>query len=192
MAHIRVAFVLALSLLTARIWAQSAERVEIYGGYSYASNEFTGGTLNNNGSLTRGGNVSANFKLNRLSQFVADYGGYYLPLPSYDCIQASSCSSSAHTLMFGPQLSFRSKVTPFVHSLFGVALAHQSSGALTNLESNHSFVMALGGGVDYGITRHFGVRGQADYLRTHFTNSDNQDPFHNNHVRISGGLLVRF
>jgi hypothetical protein len=191
MVHIRVAFVLALSLLTARIWAQSAERVEIYGGYSYASNEFTGGTLTNNGSLTRGWNVSANVKLNRFSQFVADYGGYYLPLSSGFCIGVSSCSSNVHTLMFGPQLSFRSKVTPFVHALFGVALASQTD-PFHNLASNHSFVMALGGGVDYGITRHFGIRGQADYLQTHFTNNDNQDPFHNSHVRISGGLVVRF
>jgi hypothetical protein len=52
--------------------------------------------------------------------------------------------------------------------------------------------MALGGGVDYGITHHLGVRGQADYLQTHFTNNDNQVPFDNNHLRISGGLVVRF
>jgi hypothetical protein len=194
MVHLRRAFVLVLLLCAVRCSAQSANRVEIYGGYSFANNDFTGGTLSNyNTSLTRGWNASANFKLNRFSQFVADYGGYYLPLSSDHCgYLVSSCSSSAQTLMFGPQLSFGSRLTPFVHALLGVALAHQSSGTIRSLESNHSFVEAFGGGVDYALTHHFGVRAQADYLGTHFTNGDDQVPFHNSHARLSGGLIVRF
>lgn len=173
-------------------WAQSADRVEIFGGYSYAMNDFTGGTLyNSQTSLNRGWNASANFRLNHFSQFVADYGGFYLPLSSDLCaFGGSSCSSSGHTLMFGPQLSVRSRLTPFAHALFGVALAHQSD--LHFLASNHSFVMALGGGVEYGLTPHFGVRAQADYLQTHFTNDDNQVPFKNGNARVSAGVIVRF
>lgn len=195
MVHLRGVLILVFLMLAVRCSAQSADRVEIYGGYSFANNEFTGGTLYNyDTSLTRGWNASASFKLNTFSQFVADYGGYYLPLSSDQCglPPVSSCSSSAQTLMFGPQLSFGSKLSPFVHALLGVALAHQGSGTFSELESNHSFVMALGGGLDYFLTRHFGVRAQAEYLGTHFTNNDNQAPFHNSHARLSGGLVVRF
>jgi|SRR5215469_4258076 len=188
--HKRYAFV-PLLLLSVSGWAQSANRIEIFGGYAYAMNDFTGGMLyNSQTSLNRGWNVSANFRLNHFSQLVADYGGFYLTLPSDLCISGFSCSSSAHTLMFGPQLSFRSKLTPFAHALFGVALAHQ--GEFHPLVSNHSFVMALGGGVDYGLTSHFGVRAQADYLQTHFTNGDDQVPFHNSNARISVGIIARF
>jgi opacity protein-like surface antigen len=189
--HKRYAFVPVL-LLAVSSWAQSADRVEIFGGYSHAMNDFTGGTLyNSHTSLNRGWNVSANFRLNHFSQLVADYGGFYLPSPSGSCLPAgSSCSAAAHTLMFGPQLSFRSKLTPFVHALFGVALARQND--ISPLVSNHSFLMALGGGVEYGLTPHFGVRAQADYLQTRFTNQDNQVPFHNSNARISVGAIVRF
>jgi opacity protein-like surface antigen len=189
--HLRYAFVAAL-LLVVSGWAQSADRVEIFGGYSFAKNDFTGGTLyNSQTSLNRGWNASANFRLTQLSQFVVDYGGFYLPLSSGLCTAGgSSCSASVHTLMFGPQLSFRSKLTPFAHALFGVAFAHQTD--FHPLVSNHSFVMALGGGVEYGLTSHFGVRAQADYLQTHFTNGDNQVPFHNSNARISLGVIARF
>ncbi|HLW82838.1 MAG TPA: outer membrane beta-barrel protein [Candidatus Acidoferrales bacterium] len=194
MTKMRSALILMLLLSPARCWAQSANRVEIYGGYSFVNNDFTGGTLyNNQTSLNRGWNASVNLKLNRLSQFVADFGGSYLPLSSDHCgFGVNSCSSSAYTLMFGPQISFQSKLTPFAHVLIGVALAHQSSGTIRSLVSNHSFVEAFGGGVDYGITRHFGLRAQVDFLQTHFTNGDNQVPFDNGHFRISGGLVIRF
>jgi outer membrane protein with beta-barrel domain len=188
----RSAFILALLLLPAQCCAQSADRVEIYGGYAFVNNDFTGGTLfNNAASLKRGWNASANFKINKWWQFVADFGGHYLSLPVCN-FQVGSCSSSVHTLMFGPQLSFHTKVTPFVHALFGAALASQSSGTVSNLKSNHSFAEAVGAGVDYVMTHHFGLRAQVDYLGTHFNNADNQVAFDNGHARISGGVIIRF
>jgi len=64
--RVRYAFVPVLFLAVSG-WAQSADRVEIFGGYSYAMNDFTGGTLyNSQTSLNRGWNVSANFRLNPL------------------------------------------------------------------------------------------------------------------------------
>lgn len=191
--YTRCACLIALLLFAVSCWGQSADRVEIFGGYTFAAKDFTGGTLyNNNTSLTRGWDASANFKLNPISQFVADYGGYYLPLPFCN-FGVTSCSSRVQTIMFGPQLSVsRGKLTPFLHALFGAALASQSSGAIPSLKGNHSFVMALGGGVDLGLTRHLGLRAQTDYLRTSFTNGDNQVPFANNNFRLCAGLVLRF
>ncbi|HEY2471286.1 MAG TPA: hypothetical protein VGI45_26065 [Terracidiphilus sp.] len=60
------------------------------------------------------------------------------------------------------------------------------------LAGNDSFLMAFGGGVDYRLPHHFGVRGQADYLRTRFTSGDDQVPFQNNNVRLSAGVVFRF
>jgi len=145
---------------------------------------------NGDTTLNRGWNASANIRLNPFSQFVADLGGYYLPGQFCD-FGTSSCGSRVQTLMFGPQFSIRSRFTPFGHALFGAGLASQN-GLPSSLASNHSFIMALGGGVDYGLTHHFGVRGQADYLRTHFISGDDQVPFKNNNARISAGLFVRF
>lgn len=189
------AFLVVLFLSALSCWGQSADRFEIFGGYSFAGNDFTGGTLYNNGtSLNRGWNASANIKINRFSQFVIDYGGYYLPLPSTSCnFGVNSCSSRVQTITFGPQFSVtRGKFTPFVHGLFGAAIASQSSGTIISLTGNHSYIAAVGGGVDYGLTPHFGLRAQADYLRTNFTNGDNQVPFRNNNYRISAGIVIRF
>lgn len=191
--HLR-AMLLAGLLLAASGWGQSARRIEVYGGYSFAAKDFSGGMLSNGDTtLNRGWNASANIRLNPFSQFVADFGGYYLPGRGCN-YGVSSCSSSVQTLLFGPQLSLRlrrPKFTPFAHALFGAALASQSH-LPPSLISNHSLMLALGGGLDIRLNRFLGVRGQADYLRTRFTNGDNQITFQNNNARISAGVLVRF
>jgi opacity protein-like surface antigen len=187
--------VLALMFLAVGAWAQSANRVEIFGGYSSAENDFTGASLYNSVRLNRGWNASVNFKLNRISQFVADFGGYYLHQNQRSGVCNSgltSCSSDAHTVMFGPQFSLGlHKFTPFAQALLGTALASQN-GIPPGIQQNHSFILALGGGVDYGFAHHFALRVQADYLRTNFTSGDNQVSFGNNNSRISAGLAVRF
>jgi|SRR5215469_264457 len=196
----RVRFMLGLALVFVNVcgWAQSADRIEVFGGYSFASSDFTGGILyNTTANLKRGWNASANFRLNSFAQLVADFGGYYLPLSQaqgFCNFHVSSCSSSVHTLMFGPQLSVATKLTkltPFFHGLFGAAFASQN-GTFSAFQSNHSLILAAGGGIDYGLTRLLGVRGQIDYLHTNFSNGDNQVPFHNERIRISGGLVIRF
>ncbi len=195
--HMRWTLVLAFMFLAVGGWAQSANRVEIFGGYSTAQKDFTGDCVTDcSGRLTRGWNASVNLKLNRFSQFVADFGGYYLhhDQGSGDCILGSACSSDVHTVLFGPQFSLKlHKLTPFAHALLGTALANQN-GTGHAFQQDHSFTMALGGGVDYGFTRYLALRVQADYLRTNFTNRDNQDPFdkYNTNTRISAGVAVRF
>ncbi len=195
MLHRRCILLLVFLFWTVAGWAQAADRIEIYGGYSFAARDFTGGYLYNNKTmLDRGWNASANIKLNRVSQFVADFGGYYLPLSNsagFCNFGVNTCSTRVTTLMFGPQFSLPLRIAPFAHALFGTALASQNN-TTQFLTGNHSFIMALGGGVDYGLTRHFALRAQADFLRTRFTNGDNQVPFRNNNARVSAGVAVRF
>lgn len=178
-------------------WVQSGDRLEFFGGYSSAGHDFTGGhPYSGSVRLNRGWNASANLKLNRFSQFVADFGGYYLSLTQstgFCNFNSSTCNTSVHTLMFGPQMSvpIRQKFIPFGHFLMGTALASQHN-TFSAFQSSHSFSFAAGGGVDYELARHFAVRGQADFIRTHFTSLDDQVPFQNSNNRISAGIVIHF
>jgi outer membrane immunogenic protein len=93
---------------------------------------------------------------------------------------------------YRPQLS-HSPVQPFGQALIG--LAH-SSGTLvqgTNPGAGNAgaaFAANLGGGLDLRANRRFSVRlVEADYLVTTFDNSVNN---HQNNLRISAGIVVRF
>lgn len=137
-----------------------------------------------------------NLKFKPSVGFVSDFAGYYKHLSAsngFCFLGVSSCGSSAYTFMFGPQFSFPlTKVTPYVHVLLGAAHAVQT-GTFSEFTSNNSIAVAFGGGLDYHLTRHFALRGQADFLGTHFTSTDDQDPFRQNvNARISGGLVVKF
>jgi outer membrane immunogenic protein len=73
---------------------------------------------------------------------------------------------------------------PFGQVLVG--LGH-SSGSLS---SGNAFAANVGGGINLGLTRHFGLRLiEADYLPTTFSNSSNN---HQNNFRIHSGVVLRF
>jgi peptidoglycan-associated lipoprotein len=94
----------------------------------------------------------------------------------------------------GPRLSLPGRrFAPFVQGLFGQARASDSYFPTANggsVTSANSFALLAGGGLDYNITRHFGVRAiNVEFLRTTFPNgSDNSQ----NHLSLGAGLIVRF
>ena len=178
--------ILSGMLWCASCWAQSADRAEVFGGYSSIARDISSGSIGS-GGLKLGWNASLNLKFNRLLGLESDFGGYYKN-------QNVRGSSNVYTAMFGPQFSFPlPKITPFVHVLVGIAHASQNGTHPGNpFQGNNSFVTALGGGLDYHLTRNFALRGQADYLLTRFTYSDNQLQFNNNNARISAGIVIRF
>jgi outer membrane immunogenic protein len=83
-------------------------------------------------------------------------------------------------------------LSPFGQVLLGGARA---DGPLIPLKSGvarpaNAFAMVAGGGLDIGLSRHWAVRAaEVDYYLTRFDNGDNH---HQNNLRVSGGLLVRF
>src|SRR5215469_1021390 len=96
-------------------WAQSYDKVEVFGGYSFAARDFSGGTLPIS-TMPLGWNASVNLKINRLIGIVSDVAGYHHSENSCGG-GLSSCSSSSYTFMFGPQFSWSGpKFTPFVHA----------------------------------------------------------------------------
>jgi opacity protein-like surface antigen len=188
-----LALVIVFSTITC--CAQTGSRAELFGGYSYAARDFSGGTIGT-GSLNTGWNASLNIKVAPLVGLLSDFGGYYNHQNSSGVCGGgqTTCSSNVHTLMFGPQISFRMpKVTPFAHALFGFAHAAQSgTQPPAPFQSNNSLAFALGGGIDYHLGHHLALRAQGDYLRTRFGYADSQLSFNNNNFRFSTGLVVRF
>ena len=97
------------------------------------------------------------------------------------------------TYTAGPQVVLPfGRFEVFGHGLFGGAHGSDSyfpSGNTFSTSAN-SFAISTGGGLDIGLTPHFGVRAaQVEYLRTSFPNGTNNTQ---NHTVYSAGLLMRF
>jgi peptidoglycan-associated lipoprotein len=104
------------------------------------------------------------------------------------------------TATFGPRYTY---YKPFGSehkrslAIFGQALGGQAWGfnsffpTASGGETDHmSVAMALGGGVDIGLSRHLGVRAfQADWVRTQFPNGTTDVQ---NTLRLGAGVVFRF
>lgn len=156
---------------------------EVAGTYSYvrANAADSGGGLN-----LDGGSASFAYNFSDSLAFVADGGAYrFSGLPS-------GLDSTMYTYLFGPRYTFRkaSRVTPFVQVLLGGGRLNASSGGISAGEN--AFSMAVGGGVDVPLRRHFSLRViEAEYLLTRFDNVLGASATQNN-VRVSAGLVFRF
>jgi hypothetical protein len=145
----------------------SAQGMDFFGGYSYERLDSSPGRNLNGVELT------GQFKFTRFLGVAADLDGHF-GLPSH---------ADARTLhvMFGPQVSFPGRISPFVHLLGG--LGHVSTDGI----GNTSFSVAIGGGVDMRIAPLISWRVfQADDLITHYFGSVQHS------ARISTGLVFRF
>jgi hypothetical protein len=162
----KLAFLLG-ALLIASISAVAQEKVEVFGGYSYMRfNSSPGANLN-------GWEISGQYKFTDWLGGVADLDGHYG--------SPGGIGSSVYTYLFGPQVSFSTRVSPFAHLLLGGA--HFSAEGF----GSSSFSMAIGGGIDTELIH--GIRWrivQADYLLTEFGSRAQ------NNARISTGIVFRF
>ncbi|MGA1988268.1 MAG: hypothetical protein ABSG72_18525 [Candidatus Sulfotelmatobacter sp.] len=187
--------VLAVLLFASFSVAQSSDRVEVFGGYSYMNPEFTS-TLSGGVS---GWDISATAKLVRYVGVVADFSGFS-PSGANPCGRGCSGGPSAsyHTFMGGPQVSMRiGKIKPFAHFLIGA-----TRGSLTHADEQFGGDFSLltfgaGGGVDLGLNRWLAVRGQVDWLHIGPTISNNvfnsgEGSSVGNVARVSAGLVFRF
>jgi hypothetical protein len=93
--------------------AQSSDRIEVFGGYTYLNPDFSPVSPNH----VNGWNASANFKVRPWLGFVADFSGFY---PSHfypgcgGCSQGATISGTSYTFLFGPQFSLRrGRFSPF-------------------------------------------------------------------------------
>ena len=154
-------------LIVTSLPAKAQDKVEVFGGYSYM--RFRGGPSAN----LNGWEISGQYKFTDWLGGVADVDGHYGSL--------GGAGTSMYTYLFGPQVSFPARVSPFAHVLLGGA--HISAAGF----GNSSFSMAIGGGIDTELMKgiHWRII-QGDYLMTRF-GSNTQ-----NNGRLSTGIILRF
>lgn len=142
-----------------------------FGGYSYT--RFDTSPITTSAASFNGFELSGQYRFRNWLGGVADFGGSAGNL---------GIAPSLTTYLFGPEVSFRARVSPFAHVLIGAA--HFGAG---NPGSDTSFAAAVGGGIDLRLAHGIYWRViQGDYLPTRF-NGGTQ-----NNVRVSTGLVVRF
>jgi hypothetical protein len=154
-------------LLFVSIPARAQDKIEVFGGYSYMRFRSSPATNLN------GWEISGQYKFTGWLGGVADVDGRYGSISGVD--------THVYTYLFGPQVSFPARVSPFAHLLLGGS--HLNVAGFTD----SSFSMAIGGGIDTEVMR--GIRWrilQADYLMTNFGNS------RQNNARLSTGIVLRF
>jgi outer membrane immunogenic protein len=141
--------------------AQDNPKAEVFGGYSYL--RFSPGdgasSINFNGGI---GSVAYN--VTNMIGVVGEFAGYHA-----SNVEGSSVSVNSVSYLFGPKVSkSMGKITPFGQALFGGS--HASCGSCESASSANGFTMALGGGLDYNVSRRFAVRvGQIDYVMSRYS-----------------------
>jgi opacity protein-like surface antigen len=139
----------------------------------------------------------------------ADFSMYYADdsgLSTFQVCQSNSCTTTtqetrvdkrAFYFMAGPEIKARNRtrVTPFAHALFGVARStadFSTASAIFTRSDSHTrtgFAYALGGGLDFRVSKRFSVRAMADYTQTFLGDADPNESGRQNHVRFSLGIL---
>lgn len=172
-------------------------RIELFGGYTYVTPDFS--LVSGNG--VKGWNASVDFKVRRWIGFVGDASGFYARYTYPPLAGSTQARGDSYSLLFGPQLSIqRGRFGPFGRFLTGVTHvgAQTIAGFSENLfKSDNAWSYAVGGGLDYSVTRHFAIRGSADMFYVRLTPIGGGDPGANyvknrTTARISTGVVVRF
>ena len=165
---------------------QAQERKTIDVGASYSYIRYNPATSGFNSFSMNGGSGSVAYNFNRWLSAVADIGGYAKYNPTVG-------NSTLSTYLFGPRVSLNryGRFTPFGQVLVGAA--HAGKNFLTTGGSQTPFAAAIGGGLDYGFTKHIRIRAaEVDYLLTHFNEVTNRNTQVQDNLRVSTGLVFRF
>lgn len=110
-------------------------------------------------------------------------------------INGTTAGLTLTSFVGGPRVTFHPmrRLVPFAQALFGGA---HGSGLLTPSQttgqsgSANAFAAVAGGGVDFYLTEHIGLRAiQVDYYYTHFQNGTND---RQNNLKVSAGIFWNF
>lgn len=164
-------------------WCQDVPRLEVFAGYSYLNFDTAGVTSRLN---LNGWEASAAFSLNRWVGLEGDIAGHY----KVGCGGVPGLTCKDLSFMGGSRFTYRkSRATAFAHGLFGVD--NGTLGYLSYSASDTPFATAVGGGVDYSLTKSISIRaGQVDYFLTRHVG--NLTVPHQNNFRISTGVVFTF
>lgn len=165
-------------------------RPELALGYNYLHSNAPAGDC---GCFSlNGGNASIAVPLHRAHlSVVGDIGAAHAGAVTSNGLDLTLSTYTAGLRYTVPRMHTR--LRPFGEVLVGVA---HSSGSLvdgsssTTGNSGAAFASLIGGGVDLRATHRFSIRlVEADYLVTTFDNGSNN---HQNNLRISTGIVLRF
>jgi hypothetical protein len=171
-------WLLTIPLLTiaSTAWAQIPTKGNVFFGYSFdrtpiASNDTT--NLN-------GWEASVEGKFLPWIGLVADVDGHY---GSHN-FSGTSADITAHNVLFGPRVSVQvQRFRPFAEFLVGVGHISRSNGIS---DSDTNYAEAVGGGLDYRVLGPVAIRGELDWINTHFYGEGQ------NGVRFSTGIALHF
>jgi hypothetical protein len=183
------AFILWTPLLSAQADGNHIDRLEIFGGYSFAASEF--GIY---GGMTNGWNASLNAKVKPNVGLVADFAGYYKTIGYGGNVPSDH--STTYTFTFGPHISKTfSRLTPFGHALIGFGHIYSTQDVRPSynpIKTANSLAVVLGGGLDVRLSGRIAWRVEGDYLHTSFQPADNQLTATGSNGRFSTGLVFHF
>ena len=185
----KIACVMVVIFFGSVAGAQIPTSGNIFVGYSFENTNWSG----LNSALSRpnlhGWAASLEGKVFPHLGIVTDYSAHYgsqsflLAIPPGGSV-STNVTGHEWAVLFGPRLSIPvGKISPFGEALFGVS--HINNGGFVS-NANTSFATALGGGLDYSLVRILALRLEADYMRTRFFSTAQND------MRFSTGLVFRF
>ena len=164
---------IALALLSIPSFAQEVyyPKVEAFGGFSMSSVpgvttfDSTTGLPTVARKSFMGWQGSANYNITHHLALVGDFGGQYGSIAGVTVLGVTipGYSMNSYQFLFGPRIVFRgSRVTPFVHALFGGIREGVGSmtllGVTTPGVSSTGLGMGIGGGLDINISDKLALR----------------------------------
>jgi opacity protein-like surface antigen len=187
-----VVILAASSLCLASDWPKP----ELFGGYSYYRADLNESETGVSPLNTNGWNAALTVPLNTYLGFTADFSGHYKTQNLSSIIGTAKGTLNEYNFLFGPTFSahsFSNRMTPFVHALFGASYLKATGSIDTSLgsgsgsDTNTSFAMAIGGGLDAKVGKRLALRlGQFDWVRTQHYD------LKQNNLRFSTGVVVKF
>jgi hypothetical protein len=186
----RLACLLAVSLFFG-VAASAQEKADVFLGYSYVRQTYGGiaSSFNMNGGV-------AQIAAYPVSWFglVGEFGGY--TSSHVGTGPNGALGGAEYSYMFGPRILFRhGPLQPYVQGLFGgININASMRGALNAGSAGNSFAVAIGGGLDLKVSKHFAIRlGQLDYFLTRLSSPlPTSAAFTQNNIRYTGGVVFRF
>jgi len=148
-------------------------------------------------SNINGGSASLAYNLNNWFGLAADFGGSAITRVDLSGLPSVDVSSTLFTYLFGPRFSYRGNktFTPFAQVLVGGAhITDVTSAGATLAKGENAFAMAVGGGLDWNVTKLVAIRvGQVEYVLTRFSApfSLMGAPGTQNSVRVSAGVVFK-
>jgi hypothetical protein len=190
-----VVLIVFVGLLTLPLLAQ--DKADVFGGYQYLRLSNLGGCPNGEGCgpdiNANGWDASLTGYFNKWLGVTGDFSGSYKSNVTIDGVSVP-ISGRAYTYSGGPVLAFREgRINPFVHVLFGGIHVSASNDGTT--VSQNGFASFFGGGVDLKLNRLLSVRGQFDWVYTHFGSAafnDNVAYGESGNVRVATGVVIHF